>query len=94
MISHITGHNANCCELPELFLIYGIFVFFSGMVDQLDIFHYIREYGGTAKLIELKEKFYQIPDLERVLQAYNSLFWISKIKENYWEVRAKLDVEL
>ena len=64
------------------------------MVDQLDIFNFINELGGTAKLIELKENFYQIPDLEKVLLAYSSLFWISKITENYWEVRTKVDVEL
>ena len=64
------------------------------MADQLDIFNFIREQGGTVKLMELKQKFHQIPDLEKVLEAYNSLFWISKITENHWEVRAKLDVEL
>lgn len=64
------------------------------MANQLDVFNFIREKGGTAKLIELKQKFNQILDLENILETYNSLFWISKITANHWEVRAKLDLEL
>ena len=65
------------------------------MEEQLyDIFNFIREKGGAAKLKQLQRRFNASPDLEQVLEAYNSLFFISKIKENNWMVQAKVDVEL
>ena len=63
------------------------------MDDQVAIFNFIKEQGGTAYLKQLKQRFNQVPNLKAVMEE-NSLFWISKITENNWEVRAKLDVEL
>ena len=57
------------------------------------IFNFIKEQGGAAYLDQLKQRFNQVPNLKAVLEE-NSLFWISKITENNWEIRAKLDVEL
>ena len=65
------------------------------MEEQLDdIFNFIREKGGAANLKQIQRRFNASPDLKYVLEAYNSLFFISKLKENNWMVRAKLDVEL
>ena len=63
------------------------------MDDQLAIFNFIKEQGGSAHLKQLKQRYNQVPNLKAVLEE-NSLFWISKIIENNWEIRAKLDVEL
>ena len=65
------------------------------MEEQLDeIFNFIREKGGAANLNQIQRRFNASPDLKYALEAYNSLFFISKIKENNWMVRAKVDVEL
>ena len=63
------------------------------MENQLAIFNFIKEQGGTAYLDQLKQKFNQVLNVKALLEE-NSLFWISKITENNWEIRAKLDVEL
>ena len=50
--------------------------------------------GGTTNLKQLGKAFNLGDDLKGVLEEYSSLFWISKITETDWEIRAKLDVEL
>ena len=64
------------------------------MEDYLDIFHFIKAQGGPVKLKKLKETFNQVTDLEDVLEANKSWFWISKITKSNWEVKAKINVEL
>ena len=59
-----------------------------------DIFNFIREKRGATNLKQLQRRFNASPDLEHVLETYNSLFFISKLKENDWMVRAKVNVEL
>lgn len=85
--------HANCYyELCEI-LIFCLCIL--GMEEQLDdIFNFIREKGGAANLKQIQRRFNASPDLKYMLEAYNSLFFISKIKENHWMVRAKVDVEL
>ena len=63
------------------------------MDNQLVIFNFIKEQGGTSYLDQPNKKFNRVPNLKALLEE-NSLFWISKITENNWEIRAKLDVEL
>ena len=60
---------------------------------QVAIFNFIKDQEGAVYLNQLKQRFNQVPNLKAVLEE-NSLFWISKITENNWEIRAKLDVEL
>ena len=65
------------------------------MEEQLDdIFNFIREKGGAANLKKIQQRFNASPDLKYILEAHNSLFFISKINKYNWMVRAKLDVEL
>ena len=63
------------------------------MDSQLAIFNFIKEQGGTSYLDQLNKKFNRVPNLKALLEE-NSLFWIRKITESNWEIRAKLDVEL
>ena len=64
------------------------------MEEYVDIFNFIKSQGGVVKLKKLKEIFNQVTDLEDVLEANKSWFWISKITKSDWEVKAKINVEL
>ena len=64
------------------------------MEDCADIFHFIKTQRGPVKLKKLKKIFNQVTDLEDVLEANKSWFWISKITKSDWEVKAKINVEL
>ena len=64
------------------------------MEDYADIFHFIKAQGGPVKLKKLKKIFNQVTDLEDVLEANKSWFWLSKITKSDWEVKAKINVEL
>lgn len=63
------------------------------MEDYADIFRFIKAQGGPVKLKKLKEIFNDVTDLENVLEANKSWFWIRKITESNWEVKAKINVE-
>ena len=64
------------------------------MEDCTDIFHFIKTQRGPVKLKKLKKIFNQVTDLEDVLEANKSWFWISKITKSDWEVKAKINIEL
>ena len=65
----------------ELFKILIFWLYILGMEEQLDeIFNFIREKGGAANLKQIQRRFNASPDLKYMLEAYSSLFFISKIK--------------
>jgi len=64
-------------------------------MELLAIYRFLKSNSNSAKSIqELKHQFPGVVDLRNLLQSKSSLFWIAKINENDWIIRAKVPVSL